>query len=109
MSVRVADAVAGRLLWVLLVVPSTSQRSAGANGTNRFSGTDQVLLWMYTRGATSFPSHRENSSAARSAWPGANASASGGPVVPRSRPSASHDRSLVCHGQTYVIPSAHRT
>src|SRR3979411_2085184 len=92
MSVRVADAVAGRLLWASLVVPITSQRSAGANGTNQVGGTDQVLLWMWTRGATSFPSHRENSSAARSAWPGANASASGGPVVARSRPRASHER-----------------
>jgi hypothetical protein len=46
MSVRVADAVAGRLLSRSLAVPSTSQRSVGANGTNQEGGTDQVLLWM---------------------------------------------------------------
>jgi hypothetical protein len=46
MSVRVAEAVAGLLLSRSPVVPSTSQRSVGANGTNQVGGTDQVLLWM---------------------------------------------------------------
>ena len=46
MSVRVADAVAARLLSLSPTVPSTSQRSEGTNGTNQVGGTDQVLLWM---------------------------------------------------------------
>jgi hypothetical protein len=46
MSVRVAEAVAGRLVSLSPDVPSTSQRSVGAKGTNQVGGTDQVLLWI---------------------------------------------------------------
>src|ERR1700735_1164437 len=98
MSVRVADAVAGRLVSLSLEVPSTSQRSVGAKGTNQIGGTDQALPWMETRGAIPFRSHLARSPAARVAAAGANASASGGRAVARSLPRASHDRSLVCHG-----------
>ena len=94
-----ADAVAGPRASASPVRPSTSQRSSGANGTNHAVGTDQVLAWMNTRSEAACPCHRAKSRRAASAWPAANAVASRGRASARSRESASHERSRVCHGQ----------
>ena len=83
----------------LLGVPSTSHRSAGANGTNHGSGTDHPLVWMYTRADPPRLSHFAKLSAAAAACRGANASDSGAAAVDWSVRSASQDRSRVCHGQ----------
>ncbi len=100
MSVRVAEAVAGPLASGSPGPPSTSQRSSGANGTNQAAGTDQVHAWMNTRSEEAWACQRAKSRSAPSAWPAAKAVPSSGRAVARSRARASHDRSLLCQGQT---------
>ena len=55
--------------------------------------------WMNTRSDDAWPCQHAKSRNASSAWPAANALASSGRAVDRSRASSSQDRSRVCHGQ----------
>src|ERR1039458_9677858 len=92
MRVRVAAAVAGTRPSASVAPPSTSHRSSGANGTNHPGGTAQVQDWMNTRSDEAWPCQQAKSRSASSAWPAANAVASSGRAVERSRASSRQDR-----------------